>query len=173
MTSPNEQGCLFISSTSAYLIVDTSERQLTYNEPYRTENEKVQKFGNIPLWLDLDRDLVLKGAVTAIANCAVTLHGREETWNTDWCLIIKNCGKKQQAFKFCKNFWFSEVLPTHYTLSLLLDFWLLTISKVHPLINLLAAFMFLGTPMSPSFRTQMFSKNAFQSNFKLLKEAES
>lgn len=81
--------------------------------------------------------------------------------------------EKTTSIQFCKHFWFSEMLPTHYTLSLLLDFWLLTISKVHPLINLLAAFMFLWTPMSPSFRTQMFSKNAFQSNFKLLKEAES
>lgn len=44
--------------------------------------------------------------------------------------------QKKQAFKFCKHFWFSEMLPTHYLLPLLLHFWLLPISKVHPLIYL-------------------------------------
>jgi len=49
MTLPKEQGCLFTSHTPAYFFVDTSWRQLIYNEPYRMENEKVQKFGNTPL----------------------------------------------------------------------------------------------------------------------------
>lgn len=134
------------------------------------ENAKVQKFGNTPLWLDLEKDLVLKGAVMAIANCVVTLHGRELKHRS--MLNYQKTGEKQQVFRFCKHFWFSEMLPTHYSLSLLLDFWLLPISKVHPLSNLLVAFMFLWTSMLPSFRTQMFSENAFQNNFNLLKEAE-
>lgn len=120
-----------------------------------------------------------------ITNGVVTFHGREETWKIDqlfglhlqWRYLLsesgKYWGKKEQAFKCCKHFWFSEMLPTHYPLFLLLDFWLFTISRKHPLIYLLAAFMFPWTPMLPSFTNQMFSENAFQSHCKLLKEAES
>lgn len=51
-----------------------------------TKNEEVQNFGNAPLSLDLERDLVIKGT-----NCVVTLQGREENRKKiDQCLII-NC----------------------------------------------------------------------------------
>lgn len=77
MTPTEEQGCISTSRTSAYLIVDTSQRQLIYNEPFRMENEKLRKFGNTPLSVDLERNLVLKGAVRPGVNFVVTLQGRE------------------------------------------------------------------------------------------------
>lgn len=90
-----------------------------------------------------------------------------------WYLISgKYRGKKEQALKHCKYFWCSEMLPTHYPVFLLLDFWLFTVSRKHPLIYLLVAFMFLRTPMLPSFTTPVFSENAFPTHFKLLEEAE-
>lgn len=181
MTPRKEQGCLFTSRTSAYFIADISQEQLIHKEPFMTKNEEVQNFGNAPLSLDLERDLVIKGT-----NCVVTLQGREQNRKIiDPCLII-NClgcmfcedawyldlGEKEQALKHCKYFWYSEMLPTHYPIFLLLDFWLFTISRKHPLIYLLVAFMFLWTPMLPSFTTPMFSENVFPTHFKLLEEAQ-
>lgn len=73
MTPRKEQGCLFTSRTSAYFIADISQEQLIHKEPFMTKNEEVQNFGNAPLSLDLERDLVIKGT-----NCVVTLQGREQ-----------------------------------------------------------------------------------------------